>query len=110
MKPLNTITLSTALFPTLFLSFDAVSSPMFVYAQSPIHSNVLSTQLRSAEPNRAGTFEFKSSYTQASIWAHNSDYALDYYQNQTHLVWHYSDLGAFVVDVIVVNGADYFVE
>ncbi|WP_432215313.1 DUF3187 family protein [Vibrio splendidus] len=42
---------------------------MFVYAQSPIHSNVLSTQLRSAQPKRVGTIEFKSSYTQASIWA-----------------------------------------
>ncbi|MEZ9417218.1 DUF3187 family protein, partial [Vibrio sp. 10N.286.49.E1] len=56
---------------------NAKASPMFVYAQSPIHSNVLSTQLRSAQPNRVGAFEFKSSYTQASIWAHTSAYALD---------------------------------
>ncbi|KAB0301030.1 DUF3187 family protein [Vibrio fortis] len=115
MKPLNIVTLSTALFPTLFLSFDAVSSPMFVYAQSPIHSNVLSTQLRNAEPNRAGTFEFKSSYTQASIWAHTSDYALDYYQNQTHLAlqWQASPVWKTELEyrkvTAVDNGLDSFV-
>ena len=50
----------------------ANSSPIFVYAQSPVHSNVLSIQLRSAQPKRAGSLEFKSPYTQACIWATNA--------------------------------------
>ncbi len=93
----------------------ANTSPMFVYAQSPIHSNVLSTQLRSAQPNRAGTIEFKSSYTQASIWAHTSAYALDYYQNQSNIAieWQASPVWKTELDYRVVtakdNGLDSFV-
>lgn len=74
----------------------ALASPLFVYAQSPIHSNVLSTQLRSAQPNRAGTIEFKSSYTQASIWAHTGTYSLDYYQNQSTM--DFNNAGVHVSD------------
>ncbi|MCG9606359.1 DUF3187 family protein [Vibrio alginolyticus] len=93
----------------------AVASPMFVYAQSPIHSNVLSTQLRSAEPNRTGTIEFKSSYTQASIWAHTQAYSLDYYQNQSNIAvqWQASPIWKTELDYRVVtakdNGLDSFV-
>ncbi|MDK9736336.1 DUF3187 family protein [Vibrio sp. D404a] len=99
----------------LTFSVSAYSSPMFVYAQSPIHSNVLSTQLRSAEPKRTGSVEFKSSYTQASIWAHTSDYALDYYQNQTHLAleWQASPVWKTELEYRNVtakdNGLDSFV-
>ena len=88
---------------------------MFVYAQSPIHSNVLSTQLRSAQPKRVGTIEFKSSYTQASIWAHTSAYSLDYYQNQSNVAieWQASPIWKIEVDYRVVtakdNGLDSFV-
>nr|WP_301338332.1 DUF3187 family protein [Vibrio sp. T3Y01] len=93
----------------------AVASPMFVYGQSPIHSNVLSTQLRSAEPNRTGTIEFKSSYTQASIWAHTQAYSLDYYQNQSNIAvqWQASPIWKTELDYRVVtakdNGLDSFV-
>ncbi|CAH7240090.1 conserved exported hypothetical protein [Vibrio chagasii] len=93
----------------------AVASPMFVYAQSPIHSNVLSTQLRSAEPNRTGTIEFKSSYTQASIWAHTQAYSLDYYQNQSNIAvqWQASPIWKTELDYRVAtakdNGLDSFV-
>lgn len=93
----------------------ANNSPMFVYAQSPIHSNVLSTQLRSAQPNRAGTVEFKSSYTQASIWAHTSAYSLDYYQNQSNIAvqWQASPVWKTELDYRVLtaknNGLDNFV-
>ncbi|WP_122056098.1 DUF3187 family protein [Vibrio sp. Evd11] len=93
----------------------ANASPMFVYAQSPIHSNVLSTQLRSAEPKRVGTVEFKSSYTQASIWAHTDAYALDYYQNQSHIAvqWQASPIWKTEVDYRILtakdNGLDSFV-
>ncbi len=81
----------------LMLTFrTALASPLFVYAQSPIHSNVLSTQLRSAQPNRAGTIEFKSSYTQASIWAHTGTYSLDYYQNQSTM--DFNNAGVHVSD------------
>lgn len=81
----------------LMLTFrKALASPLFVYAQSPIHSNVLSTQLRSAQPNRAGTIEFKSSYTQASIWAHTGTYSLDYYQNQSTM--DFNNAGVHVSD------------
>ncbi|PMG35332.1 hypothetical protein BCU97_16130 [Vibrio splendidus] len=94
---------------------NAKASPMFVYAQSPIHSNVLSTQLRSAQPNRVGAFEFKSSYTQASIWAHTSAYALDYYQNQSNIAiqWQASPIWKTELDYRKVtakdNGLDSFV-
>ncbi|MGR5354458.1 DUF3187 family protein [Vibrio chagasii] len=86
----------------------AVASPMFVYAQSPIHSNVLSTQLRSAEPNRTGTIEFKSSYTQASIWAHTQAYSLDYYQNQSNIAvqWQASPIWKTELDYRVVTAKD----
>lgn len=93
----------------------ANTSPMFVYAQSPIHSNVLSTQLRSAQPKRVGTIEFKSSYTQASIWAHTSAYALDYYQNQSNIAieWQASPVWKTELDYRVLtakdNGLDSFV-
>lgn len=93
----------------------ANASPMFVYAQSPIHSNVLSTQLRSAQPKRVGTIEFKSSYTQASIWAHTSAYSLDYYQNQSNIAieWQASPIWKTELDYRVVtakdNGLDSFV-
>ena len=93
----------------------ANASPMFVYAQSPIHSNVLSTQLRSAQPKRMGTIEFKSSYTQASIWAHTSAYSLDYYQNQSNIAieWQASPIWKTELDYRVVtakdNGLDSFV-
>ncbi len=100
----------------LMLTFrTAIASPMFVYAQSPIHSNVLSTQLRSAQPNRAGSVEFKSSYTQASIWAHTDAYALDYYQNQSNIAiqWQASPVWKTELDYRVVtakdNGLDSFV-
>ncbi|NOI88021.1 DUF3187 family protein [Vibrio sp. 99K-1] len=81
---------------------------MFVYAQSPIHSNVLSTQLRSAEPNRTGTIEFKSSYTQASIWAHTQAYSLDYYQNQSNIAvqWQASPIWKTELDYRVVTAKD----
>nr|WP_275660654.1 DUF3187 family protein [Vibrio chagasii] len=86
----------------------AVASPMFVYAQSPIHSNVLSTQFRSAEPNRTGTIEFKSSYTQASIWAHTQAYSLDYYQNQSNIAvqWQASPIWKTELDYRVVTAKD----
>ncbi len=93
----------------------ANASPMFVYAQSPIHSNVLSTQLRSAQPKRVGTIEFKSSYTQASIWAHTDAYGLDYYQNQSNIAvqWQASSVWKVELDYRVVtakdNGLDSFV-
>ncbi len=100
----------------LILTFpSAIASPMFVYAQSPIHSNVLSTQLRSAQPNRVGTIEFKSSYTQASIWAHTEAYSLDYYQNQSNISveWQVSPIWKTELDYRVVtakdNGLDSFV-
>ncbi len=100
----------------LMLTFrTAIASPMFVYAQSPIHSNVLSTQLRSAQPNRVGSVEFKSSYTQASIWAHTDAYALDYYQNQSNIAiqWQASPVWKTELDYRVVtakdNGLDSFV-
>ncbi|OED68467.1 hypothetical protein A143_19685 [Vibrio splendidus ZS-139] len=100
----------------LMLTFrTALASPVFVYAQSPIHSNVLSTQLRSAQPNRAGTIEFKSSYTQASIWAHTGAYSLDYYQNQSNIAvqWQASPIWKTELDYRIVtakdNGLDSFV-
>ena len=115
MNPFNSTFLPITALPVLLLPFNAASSPMFLYAQSPIHSNVLSTQLRSAEPNRTGVFEFKSSYTQASIWAHTSDYSLDYYQNQTHLAlqWQVSPVWKTELEyrkvTAVNNGLDSFV-
>lgn len=112
MTALRTIlTVSLSILPF----HSAVASPMFVYAQSPIHSNVLSTQLRSAEPNRTGTIEFKSSYTQASIWAHTQAYSLDYYQNQSNIAvqWQASPVWKTELDYRVVtakdNGLDSFV-
>ncbi len=112
MTALRTIlTVSLSILPF----HSALASPMFVYAQSPIHSNVLSTQLRSAEPNRTGTIEFKSSYTQASIWAHTQAYSLDYYQNQSNIAvqWQASPIWKTELDYRVVtakdNGLDSFV-
>lgn len=101
---------------TLMLSStEAYASPMYVYAQSPIHSNVLSIQLREAEPKRTGTIEFKSSYTQTSIWAHTEAYSLDYYQNQTNIAvqWQVSPVWKSEVDYRLLrakdNGLDSFV-
>ena len=75
--------------PLLLLSSATLSvnaaQPLFVSAQSPIHSNILSLQLREAEAMQPGQFEVKTSYTKASIWAETSDYFLDYYQNNIDL-------------------------
>ncbi len=116
MKSLRTLLSISVSMLTVFHPITHASiSPMFVYAQSPIHSNVLSTQLRSAEPKRAGSVEFKSSYTQASIWAHTSAYALDYYQNQSNIAvqWQASPVWKTELDYRVVtakdNGLDSFV-
>ncbi|MGR6838210.1 DUF3187 family protein [Aliivibrio wodanis] len=76
--------LSLLLLTSTTLSVNA-AQPLFVSAQSPIHSNVLSLQLREAEAMQPGQFEVKTSYTKASIWAETSDYFLDYYQNNIDL-------------------------
>ncbi|MGR6831520.1 DUF3187 family protein [Aliivibrio wodanis] len=65
------------------------AQPLFVSAQSPIHSNVLSLQLREAQAMQPGQYEIKTSYTKASIWAETGDYFLDYYQNNIDLALTY---------------------
>ncbi|OLQ89868.1 hypothetical protein BIY21_14565 [Vibrio ponticus] len=59
--------------------------PLHTYAQSPFITNGLAPQLRSgfSMPNHA--VELNASLALASIWANNSVYELDYYQNQLHL-------------------------
>ncbi|UGA56142.1 DUF3187 family protein [Vibrio sp. VB16] len=65
------------------------SQPLYTYAQSPIHSNILSLQLRDAKPQPVGSFELKTGYTQASIWAETGEYLFDYYQNNVDLALSY---------------------
>ena len=81
MKLKTTLLLFTSMLP---ISVNA-TQPLFVSAQSPIHSNVLSLQLREAEAMQPGQYEIKTSYTKASVWAETSDYFLDYYQNNIDL-------------------------
>ena len=109
MKLFITLILLSILIPSIH------AAPVYTYAQSPIHSNVLSTQLRKAEPNQVGSVEFKSSYTIASIWAHTSEYSLDYYQNQSSVAveWQISPIWKAEIDYRRVtakdNGLDSFV-
>lgn len=71
--------------PIICSSHAFASQPIYSYAQSPIHSNVLSLQLRDSNALAPGSFEVKSSYNQASVWAETSDYFLDFYQNQADI-------------------------
>lgn len=65
------------------------NQPLYSYAQSPLHSNVLSLQLRDANPQPIGSFELKTAYTQASIWAETNEFMFDYYQNSVDLALSY---------------------
>lgn len=74
----------------VFISLNTeANQPLYSFSESPIHSNVLSLQLREAYPNQVGSLEVKSNYTQASVWAQTSDYFLDYYQNHIDLAFSY---------------------
>lgn len=75
------IRVSTLLLLVLLSFFSLANQPLYSHAQSPIHANFLSVQLREAQPMPTGSIEFKSAYTQASIWAETDDYFMDYYQN-----------------------------
>lgn len=66
-----------------FSSFSETQiTPIKIYAQSPIQSNSLSTELRSAFAMEENRVELFASGTIASVWAHSEDFNLDYYQNQ----------------------------
>ena len=57
-------------------------TPMKIYAQSPLQSNSLTTELRSAFSDEEGNTELFASGTIASVWAHSENFSMDYYQNQ----------------------------
>ncbi|MFA0413549.1 DUF3187 family protein [Vibrio renipiscarius] len=59
--------------------------PLQTYAQSPFITNGLAPQLRSGFSMPTNESELYAAATIASIWAVNSDYELDYYQNQLQL-------------------------
>jgi hypothetical protein len=61
---------------------DTAVTPMKIYAQAPIHSNTLSTELRSAFATQEGNVELFATGTIASVWAHSESFNMDYYQNQ----------------------------
>ncbi len=75
---------------TILLSAPAICAsdlygPLRSYAQSPVqvvsHTNIL----RSGYGLPSGYVEAYGSGTIASVWAHTSDYSLDYYHNQLEL-------------------------
>lgn len=61
---------------------DSDYGPTQSYVQSPLHTNSLSSQLRSGFSMQEKEVELYSTATIASIWAVTPDYTLDYYQNQ----------------------------
>ncbi|WP_390190145.1 DUF3187 family protein [Vibrio olivae] len=56
--------------------------PLKTYTQTPFRTNSLSPQLQSSFPKSKNDVELYINGTAASVWAVNSDYELDYYQNQ----------------------------
>ncbi|MGR5058101.1 DUF3187 family protein [Vibrio rotiferianus] len=81
---LSVISLLTAC-PSITYATSDLYGPLRSYAQSPIqvvsHTNVL----RSGYSLLSGYVEAYASGTIASVWAHTSDYSLDYYHNQLEL-------------------------
>ncbi|USD48876.1 DUF3187 family protein [Vibrio sp. SCSIO 43153] len=81
---LSVISLLTA-YPSITYATSDLYGPLRSYAQSPIqvvsHTNVL----RSGYSLPSGYVEAYASGTIASVWAHTSDYSLDYYHNQLEL-------------------------
>ena len=81
---LSLISLLTA-YPSITYATSDLYGPLRSYAQSPIqvvsHTNVL----RSGYSLPSGYVEAYASGTIASVWAHTSDYSLDYYHNQLEL-------------------------
>lgn len=81
---LSVISLLTA-YPSIIYATSDLYGPLRSYAQSPIqvvsHTNVL----RSGYSLPSGYIEAYASGTIASVWAHTSDYSLDYYHNQLEL-------------------------
>ena len=84
MKPITSLFLSTfviGLYPFLATADTAVT-PMKIYAQAPLHSNTLTTELRSAFALKEDSVELFATGTIASVWAHSESFNMDYYQNQ----------------------------
>jgi hypothetical protein len=81
---LSVISLLNA-YPSITYATSDLYGPLRSYAQSPIqvvsHTNVL----RSGYSLPSGYVEAYASGTIASVWAHTSDYSLDYYHNQLEL-------------------------
>ena len=61
---------------------NTVVTPLKTYAQAPIHSNTLTTELRSAFAMKDDSVELFATGTMASVWAHSESFNMDYYQNQ----------------------------
>jgi hypothetical protein len=77
LAPTILISLSSSL-----VNADTSVTPMKIYAQAPLHSNTLSTELRSAFAMKEESVELFAAGTIASVWANSDSFNLDYYQNQ----------------------------
>ena len=80
MKPITSLLLSTfviGLYPSLATADTAVT-PMKIYAQAPLHSNTLTTELRSAFALKEDSVELFATGTIASVWAHSESFNMDY--------------------------------
>ncbi|WP_239060217.1 DUF3187 family protein [Aliivibrio fischeri] len=61
---------------------DTAVTPLKTYAQSPLQSNSLTTELRSAFAMKDDSVELFATGTISSVWAHSESFSMDYYQNQ----------------------------
>lgn len=101
---------------------DTAITPLKTYAQAPIHSNTLTTELRSAFAMKEDSVELFFTGTMASVWAHSESFNLDYYQNQAiagaqwqltpkvkaELKYQYSYAGNNRLDSFVYGFHDFF--
>ncbi len=79
---LCSLTFTTLVLAMAEASADDGFGPLQSYAQSPLHTNVLSPQLRSGFSLGQHEYELYGSGIISSVWAVTASYELDYYQNQ----------------------------